>query len=146
MTPESAKIAEASSWWSSLITSQVLEGLTKYPNLGPSVVSLSHHSRTCVSFPMAAESSAYHTCVQSPSSLLMSGMVARPYMAMARGSPWVVPSCDRMISPSMKSSVGLLYELIRIVAIGGQRRLILCKATCRLRVLNALVASTRSVA
>ncbi len=33
------------------------------------------------------------------------------YSGLARGSPWVVPSCDKMTSPSTKSSVGLLYEL-----------------------------------
>ncbi len=67
--------------------------------------------------PQAAESSAYHTCLQMPSSFLMRGMDARPYIAMAKGSPWVVPSCDRMTSPSTKNSVLVLYELIRMVAI-----------------------------
>ena len=33
----------------------------------------------------------------------ISGVMAMAYIAMARGSPWVVPSWDRRISPSMKS-------------------------------------------
>ena len=50
-------------------------------------------------------------------------------MAMANGSPCVVPSCERMTSQSTKSSVGALYELTRMVAIGAQRRLMLCSVT-----------------
>ena len=50
-------------------------------------------------------------------------------MAMANESPCVVPSCERMTSQSTKSSVGALYELTRMVAIGAQRRLMLCSVT-----------------
>ena len=95
-----------------LVTNHVMEALAKFPRLGPSDSSLSHHSLSWASFPAAMESSAYHTCLQSPSSLLMRGIVANPYMAIAKGSPCVVPSCERMTSPSMKSSVGQRYELI----------------------------------
>ena len=52
-----------------------------------------------------------------------------------------VPSYERMMSPSTKSSVGILYELIA-VAIGGQRHLMLCTTTLQLRTLNALKAPT----
>ena len=76
-----------------------------------------------------AESSAYQTCLQGPFSLRMRGIVARPYIAMASGSPCVVSSCERMTSQFTKSSVVALYELTRMVAIGGQRRLMLCSAT-----------------
>ena len=64
-----------------------------------------------------------------PFSLRMRWIVARPYMAMASGSHCVVPSCERITSQSTKSCVGALYELTRMVAIGGQRRLMLCSAT-----------------
>jgi len=49
----------------------------------------------------------------------MIGMVAKPYIGIASGSPCVVPSWDR-ISPSTNRSEGLLYELMSMVAIGGQ--------------------------
>ena len=49
-----------------------------------------------------------------------------------------------MTSASSKSLVGLLYELMSIVAMGGQRHLMLCSAAWRLRALNAFVASASS--
>ena len=72
----------------------------------------------------------------------MRGMVANPYIAMANGSPWVVPSCDKMTSPSIKSSNGLRYELIKMVAMEGHSRLMLWRATLWLRTLKAFAAST----
>ena len=128
------------------MTSHVLEGFGKYPYRRPRVFSLSHQSRRSVIFPTAAASSAYHICLQCPSSSLISGIVARAYMAMASGSPCVVPSCDRMVSPLTTRSVGALYVLIRMVERGGQILLMLWRATCLLRELKALLASTSSTA
>ena len=110
------------------------------------VISLFHQSRRSVIFPTAAASSAYHVCLQCPSSSLISGIVARAYMGMASGSPCVVPSCDRMVSPPTKRSVGALYVFTRMVDRGGQILLMLWSAACLLRVLKALLASTSSTA
>ena len=129
-----------------LVTSHVLEGFGKYPYCGPREVSLSHQSRRSVIFPTAAASSAYHICLQCPSSSLINGIVARAYMGMASGSPCVVPSCDRMVSPSTKRSVGALYVLVRIEERGGQTLLMLWRAVCLFSELNALLASTSSMA
>ena len=95
---------------------------------------------------MAAELSAYQICLHIVSSFLIMGMVAKPYMGIARGSPCVVPSWDKMTSPSTSRSVGLLYELMSMVTMERQRRLMLCSATWRLSVLKAFVASTSSMA
>ena len=65
---------------------------------------------------------------------------------MASGSPCVVPSCERIVSPSTKRSVGTLYVLIRMVEKGGQILLMLWRAACLLRELKALLASTNSTA
>ena len=59
-------------------------------------------SRQIESFPPAAASSAYQICFTSSSlRRLMSGVMAMAYMAMASGSPCVVPSWEKMVSPSM---------------------------------------------
>ena len=134
-------------WNPSLVTSHVLLGLGKYPKDGPSLVSISHHSRRSDTLPTAAASSAYKICVMlSLESLLMRGTVARAYMGMANGSPCVVPSWESRRSPSTKRSVGSLYVLIRIVASAGQVLLILWRALWRLSELNVFVASTKSIA
>ena len=67
-------------------------------------------------------------------------------MGMASGSPWVVPSWERIASLSTNSSVGALYVLIRMVARGGQSLRILWRAARLFRELNALLASARSTA
>ena len=67
-------------------------------------------------------------------------------MGMASGSPWVVPSWERIASPSTNSCIGALYVLIRTVARSGQSLWMLWRATCLFRELNALLASTRSTA
>ena len=68
------------------------------------------------------------------------------YMDMARGSPYVVPSCEKRVVPSMKKLVGFRYVLMRIVARGGQKCLMFSRAALRLRQLNALLASTKRTA
>ena len=93
------------------------------------MVSLFHQMRRSVSLPTAAESSAYHTCLLLPSDFLMRGTVARAYMGIARGSPWVVPSWDSRESPSTNRSVGAWYVLTRAVAMDEHDLLIFCRAT-----------------
>ena len=139
-------------WNPSLVTSHVLLGLGKYPKDGPSLVSVSHHSRRSDTLPAAAASSAYQIklCYAVPGVpiKLMRGTVARAYMGMASGSPCVVLSSESRRSPSTKRSVGSLYVLIRIVASAGQVLLILSlwRAVWRLSELNAFLASTKSIA
>ena len=69
--------------------------------------------------------------------------MARAYIGIANGSPWVVPSRDQTMFPSTKSLEGFLYVLMRMVAMGGQIRWIFCRVECLLRALKALLASTR---
>ena len=52
--------------------------------------------------PQDAASSAYHIgLVASAGSESISGKSASAYMGIAKGSPWVVPSSDKSLSPSM---------------------------------------------
>ncbi len=74
---------------------------------------LSHQLRSSPTVPRAAASSAYHICVTEAGSLLISGMVAMAYIGIARGSPCVVPSLEKITSPSMNNSVGARYVLIK---------------------------------
>ena len=67
-------------------------------------------------------------------------------MAIAKGSPCVVPSCERMVSPLMKSSDGDLYVLMRIVARDGHKCFTFLRATSLFSELNALEASTNMIA
>ena len=67
-------------------------------------------------------------------------------MAVARGSPWVVPSCEKRVSPSIKREAFSLYVFVSIVASDGHNWWIFKIATLRLRELNALLASTRRAA
>ena len=61
--------------------------------------------------------------------------------------PWfVLWQTYNHTSPSTKSSVGFLYEFMSMVAMSGQRRLMLCNATWWVRTLNAFVASTSKAA
>ena len=63
---------------------------------------------------------------------------------MASGSPCVVPSREYRVWLSTKSSASPLYVLISTVAIDGHIVVMLRRATCLLRRLNALDASTSS--
>ena len=65
--------------------------------------------------PRVDTSSAYQTCVVDLGSLLIKGRVAMAYMDIAIGSPCVVPSWEWITSPSMNSSEGSLYVLMRKV-------------------------------
>ena len=56
--------------------------------------------------------------------------MARAYIGIDNGSPWVVPSRDQTMFPSTKSSEGFLYVLMRMVAMGGQIRWMVCRAEC----------------
>ena len=53
----------------------------------------------------------------------------------------MVPSCDRITSPSMYRSEGALYVLYRTLESSGQVNWMLCNATLRFRELKALLAS-----
>ena len=86
----------------SLVTNQVLDELAKYPKRGSAVFNLSHQLRRCMREPKAAESSAYQTCLHGLFSIWMRGIIARPYLAIASGSPCVVPSHKRKTSLSTK--------------------------------------------
>ena len=67
-------------------------------------------------------------------------------MGIARRSPWVVPSWEKSVSPSTKSSAGALYVLIRTVERSGQILRMLWRAIGLFKELKALLASTRSTA
>ena len=66
-----------------------LVGLTKYPYMG----------KRCEGTPASA-SSVHHACLMSEELCLIMRPMA--YIAMAGGSPWVVPSQERVDSPSIK--------------------------------------------
>ncbi len=75
--------------------------LAWYTNAGPmEEVRLPHQFRREDRLLDAEASSAYHTCVAFDVSLrrLMRGMVARAYIGIASGSPWVVPSSEKSTS------------------------------------------------
>ena len=71
----------------------------------------------------------------------MRGRMVMGYIATARGSPWVVPSIEYSISPSIYSSTLGLHVLVRIVARGGHRQCMLRRAACWFWLLKALLAS-----
>ena len=72
-------------------------------------------------------------------------MVDMAYMAIAKGSPCVVPSRERMVSPLMKSSDLDLYVLMRIVASEGHTCFTFLRATSLFSELNVLEASTKMI-
>ena len=69
-------------------------------------------------------------------------------MAIASGSPWVIPSIDEISPPLTNNLIGLVQVLLSTVDIAGHITLMLCRAAWRTRlmVLNAFVASTKSIA
>ena len=69
----------------------------------------------------------------------MRGIVARSYIAIAKGLPCVVPSCDRRVPLFTKKLVKAMYVLMRMVATGGQRRLMFCIAIWWFRELKVFV-------
>ena len=80
--------------------SQDLGALMSYPKSGPQEVKLSHQDFKPVSLPPDVASSANHTCLADGVwAFLSKGIVATAYIAMASGSPCVVPSSDLMVSP-----------------------------------------------
>ena len=116
--PVSANISLALAACSVFTTRWVLEALGLYPYQAPCACRLSHHFLRSSQVPAPVASSAYHTCLtpgaadfNSP----ISGFTASAYMAMANGSPCVVPSED-VISPSpqMMHLTGALYVFTRI--------------------------------
>ena len=59
-------------------------------------------------------------------SLLIRGVMAIAYMAIARGSPWVVPSVEEISPlPGMNIRTGYLYVFTSIWARGGHSTLML---------------------
>ena len=81
LIPDSTNTLEASCWCSCLTTIQVFVGLGKYPKSGPCSANLFHQVCSCLIVPVAAESSAYHTCLHRPFSGLIKGIVASPWPA-----------------------------------------------------------------
>ena len=103
--------------------------------------------------PLFTEKSLWLRICKGASTLLSAGLTSLYrfldpplVMGMASRSPWVVPSWERIASPSTNSSVGALYVLIKMVARGGQSVWILWRAAYLFRELNALLASTTSTA
>ena len=76
--------------------------------------------RRLFKLPTAFSSSAYHFCVRL---LLFTSFikskVASPYIAIANGSPCVVPSLDRITFLFTKSLDGLEYEICIAGSIEG---------------------------
>ena len=68
------------------------------------------------------------------------------HVAIARGSPCVVPSRDDMYWPSTNSQELFRYVLIKTGAMAGQTTSMLRRASCLLSRLNALEASTKITA
>ena len=60
---------------------------------------LSHHPRRLVIFPVPAASSAYHVCFTVVGNFFIRSTVARAYMGIPSGSPWVVPSWEIKCCP-----------------------------------------------
>ena len=73
-------------------------------------------------------------------------MVDMAYMAIAKRSPCVVPSREKMVSPLMNSSDLDLYVLMRIVASEGHNFFTFLRGTSLFSELNALEASTKMIA
>ena len=144
LTAVPEKIFDASLITLSFVTNQVFIAFTWWPYFWPRVVSSFHQACRSATEPIAQASSAYHICVTLRGSWSIRGIVAKAYIGMAKGSPWVVPSCDRITSPSMYRSEGALYVLYRTVESSGQVNWMLCNAT--FRELKALLASMRSTA
>ena len=110
-------------------------------------IMITHQFFTSSNVPPPVASSAYHTClVPDDCRLRIRGRMPMAYMHIVRGSPCVVPSCEDSTSSPMNRSAAPPYVFARMVAREGQRTLMLCRAACWLRRLNALLASTSSTA
>ena len=97
--------------------------------------------------PTAYQSSAYHFCVRLLSlTSFIKGKVASPYIAIANGSPCVIPSLDRITFSFTKSLDGLEYEFCIAGSIEGHIFKMLFKARFRFRELNAFSASISNIA
>ena len=98
------------------------------------------------SLPAAVASSANHTCLALGSaslSLSISGLTAKAYIAIANGSPWVVPSLESISPPpTIKSLIGAWYGLLSMVDIVGHITWMLWRAACLFMTLKAFEAST----
>ena len=81
---------------------------------------LSRTLRRLFKFPAAFSQYANHFCVRLLSlTSFIKGKVASPYIAIANGSPYVVPSLDRINFLFAKSWDGLEYELCIAGSIEG---------------------------
>ena len=100
----------------------------------------SHHALRSEHDPELVASSAYQTCCTVGKlccSWWIIDRVASAYMAIARGSPWMVPSVDEISPlPAMIILTGALYVLIRICFRGGHSTLTLCRAALGFRMLG----------
>ena len=107
---------------------------------------LSRTLRRIFKLPTAFPSSAYHFCVRLLSlTSFVQGKVASPYIAIANGSPCVVPSLDRTTFIFMRSLDGLEYELFIASSIDGHIFGMFFKASFRFRELNAFSASISNI-
>ena len=96
-------------------------GLTRYPYLGLSWVSLSKSALISFNLPTTLPSSAYHFCVkESLWSLDIRGRIAIPYIAIARGSPCVLPSWDRMSTDRCRDETDGYRNSVRQHAMMGK--------------------------
>ena len=143
---QSSKTSLAVSKWCFLVRSQVFEGLGWYPNEGPKLCILDHHSFSCVIFPPADALSANHNCLYNPCSFWIKGRIAMPYIDMGRGLPWVVPSLEYTVSPSTNKEASPLYMLVATTAKGGHSKWMLTRAAFQFKELKALVLSTSRMA
>ena len=84
-----------------LVTSQVLEGLDNSQN---SVLDSTAHSTIHEDWLSSPKQRHHRHTTLVVRSQVISGTVAIAYIGIANGSPCVVPSWERIISPSMKRS------------------------------------------
>ena len=73
--------------------------------------------------------------------------MAEAYIAIANGSPWVVPSLESISpSPTIKSLIGAWYVLLSMVDIAGHMTWMLWRAACLFMALKTFEASTSRIA
>ena len=124
-----------------------LEGFTLYPKAFPCTSRLSSIARRLLRSPAALSSSAYHFwwkfgfCRSS-----ISGIIPIPSIAIARGSPCVVPSVDVKTVLLTYKFEGCLYELASAWCSAGQRISTFFRASSLLSELKAFSASISSMA
>ena len=133
--------------WFSLTMSSRLEGFTLHPKDFPCTSRLSSIARRLIKSPAALPSSVYLFWVTlgfCRSSL--SEIIPIPYIAIARGSPCVLPSVDVKTVFLTYKFEGCLYELASAWCSSGQRISTFSRASSLLSELKAFSASKSSMA